>query len=161
METLHTFSTIAMPDRKKKKCTQKNQKTLIYYLVYSYRIKGISFPTRNEEKNRFKIQRQNPIKPPEHLCYQSSWEILLFVLMDDGVWIACLNIFPHEQGVFLPLPGESPLCLCSYFMWEQPRAVGAPGLLWVDPSAWRRGSGSSAREPRPLLYMSLAHPGVH
>lgn len=50
VETLHTFSTIAMADRKK----------LIYYLVYSYRIKGISFSTRNEEeKNPLEKQRQN------------------------------------------------------------------------------------------------------
>lgn len=53
VETLHTFGTIAMPDRKKK--------PLIYYLVYSYRIKGISFPTRHEEKTiPLKNQRQNP-----------------------------------------------------------------------------------------------------
>ena len=63
METLHTFSTIAMPDKKK----------LIYYLVYSYRIKGISFPTRNEEKkNHLENQRQNPLKALNVLCNQSS-----------------------------------------------------------------------------------------
>lgn len=52
VETLHTFSTIAMPDRKKK----KKPKPLIYYLVYGYRIKGASFPTRNKE------QKKNPLE---------------------------------------------------------------------------------------------------
>lgn len=77
VETLHTFSTIAMPDRK----------NLIYYLVYSYRIKGISFPTRNEEKIPLKIKDKNLLKTPK--CFVLSEFLRNSPYGVDG-W-ACVN----------------------------------------------------------------------
>lgn len=60
-----------------------------------------------------KNKDKTPQEPSNIFRYQSSCEIL-FVLMDDPVWIVHPNIFPEEQGEFLHLPREPFLFSCGF-----------------------------------------------
>lgn len=136
---MHTFSTIAMPDRKKK--------TLMYYLVYSYRIKGISFPTRNEEKK----QRQNSSRT---LKYFPLSEFLWNSFRLDG-W-SCMNCasehLPRGAGWIFALAQRALLVflwVCATFGRSGGGGDEAPNYPGWTPLA-KEGAcaGHTTREPR-------------
>lgn len=145
---MHTFSTIAMPDRKKK--------TLMYYLVYSYRIKGISFPTRNEEKKtKTKLLKNPQIFSAIRVLVKffSSWWMILYEL--------CIRTSsPRSRVNFCTCP-ESPSCfpvgLC-HFRQERWRWRWGSELPRVDTTGQRRGLCWSHRQRAKGIGQEL---GIH
>lgn len=145
VETLHTFSTIAMPDRK----------NLIYYLVYSYRIKGISFPTRNEEKNSLENKRQKPLKNPQMFCAIRVLEKFSLWCWWMGMCELCVwTSSPTRKVNFCTWPGE-PLLFSQLFVPPSAGAQhgrrrwmwgGGSQLPWAHTIGWRRGLGCSCHQ---------------
>lgn len=131
----------------------------MYYLVYSYRIKGMSFPTRNEEKK----QRQNSSRTVKYFPLS---EFLRNSFCLDG-W-SCMNCasehLPRGAGWIFALVQRALLVflwVCATFCRRAgaggggDEAPNCPG--WTPLTKEGACAGHTTREPRASPWTRTRH----